>query len=97
MNDPVLFLLGAVALSALGGLIVWILSRPKREKFGSTIDTFTRDLDALAPPGQRSRRQPPRSPRQRQANGPRPTKVASSPRPGAATRPRPGPRPQPKK
>ena len=51
MNEPVLFLLGAVALSALGGLIVWVLSRPRREKFGNTIDTFSRDLSALAPPG----------------------------------------------
>ena len=56
MNEPVLFLLGAVALSALGGLIVWVLSRPRREKFGNTIDTFSRDLSALAPPGRGSGR-----------------------------------------
>lgn len=51
MTTPILFLLGAVALSALGGLIVWIASRPRPERFGSTIETFSRDLDALAPPG----------------------------------------------
>jgi hypothetical protein len=53
VSTPILFLLGAVALSALGGLVVWIASRPRPERFGSTIDTFTRDLDALAPPGSR--------------------------------------------
>ncbi len=62
MTTPVLFLLGAVALSALGGLVVWVLSRPRPERFGSSIETFHRDLDALAPPG---RAKPNRAPRQR--------------------------------
>ncbi len=49
MNTPILFLLGALALSMLGGMVVWLSSRPRKERFGSTIETFSRDLDALAP------------------------------------------------
>ena len=56
MSEAVLFLLGAVALSALGGLVVWVLNRPRREKFGTTIDVFNRGLNALAPPGSRGGR-----------------------------------------
>lgn len=100
MNTPILFLLGAVALSALGGLVVWIASRPRPEKFGSAMDTFNRDLDALAPPnGNRSgrthqahtvRSQP------RRVAGHAPASKPTSPQDAATSgaRPKPGPRPR---
>lgn len=93
MNEPVLFLLGAVALSALGGLIVWVLSRPRREKFGNTIDTFNRDLSALAPPGRnqsRKRRQ------KRPSDAPPVRRTAPGPRSAQSTptQPTPARRPQ---
>jgi len=94
MNTPVLFLLGAVALSALGGMAVWIASRPRPEKFGSSIDTFTRDLDALAPPGSVK----PGQKRTHPVAGAKPGKPASRPSTSqpspASARPKPGPRPQ---
>ncbi len=99
MNTPILFLLGAVALSALGGIVVWVASRPRPEKFGSSIETFNRDLDALAPPGskpQRTRR--PMRPTGTQAGagsktGHRPG--PTQPQPATAqARPKPGPRPR---
>ena len=92
MNSPILFLLGAVALSALGGLVVWIASRPRPERFGSTIDTFNRDLDALAPPGSR-----PASPaRPMVRSGQQEHRVSEEAQTGSSStpeRPRPGPRP----
>ncbi|MDW3176208.1 MAG: hypothetical protein R8J94_02360 [Acidimicrobiia bacterium] len=93
MTTPILFLLGAVALSALGGLIVWIASRPRPERFGSTIDSFNRDLDALAPPGtqkQRSADHARSAPARRQHAAPGPTNGRQNP---TGDRPRPGPRP----
>lgn len=66
MTAPVLFLIGAVTLSTLGGLLVWMLSRPKKERFGESIHTFRKDLHAIAPP-------PPPQPRTRP--GPRPTQT----------------------
>jgi hypothetical protein len=88
VTTPILFLLGAVALSALGGVVVWIASRPRPERFGSAIDTFNRDLDALAPPG--AQKQKTRqvdhdrsAPARRQHFAPGPVE----------DRPRPGPRP----
>ena len=105
MNEPMLFLLGAVALSALGGLIVWILSRPRRERFGSTIDTFSKDLSALAPPGA-SRKGSSAKPQTRGARpaatggrpGPRPTVAQRPPQtvPGNGGRPAPRSRPGPR-
>lgn len=102
MNTPILFLLAAVALSALGGMVVWIASRPRPEKFGSSIDTFNRDLNALAPPGSQKKqsRRPARPARpaatQRSSAsaksgdlGPRPQQPATS-----QGRPKPGPRPR---
>ena len=56
MNTPVLFLLGALALSALGAMIVWAASRPRKERFGSSVQSFSQNLDALAPPGQKRQR-----------------------------------------
>lgn len=102
MNTPILFLLGAVALSALGGLVVWIASRPRPEKFGSSIDTFNRDLNALAPPGsrpQRSRRATRPASHQAGArnSGGRPGSRPSQQQPATAqARPKPGPRPGPR-
>lgn len=49
MTTPVLFLLGAVGLSVVLGLVVWLFSRPRKQKFGSSIDAFNNDLSALAP------------------------------------------------
>lgn len=89
MSNPVLFLLGAVALSSLGAMVVWLLSRPRKERFGSSIDSFNRDLSALAPPG--SRPNPPASPR---TPGPRPAEAQA--RDGAPPRRTPGPSPRPK-
>jgi hypothetical protein len=92
VSTPILFLLGAVALSALGGLVVWIASRPRPERFGSTIDTFTRDLDALAPPGSRQSNQARPMVRTGRSEHREPgegqTGVSSAPAPA-----RPGPRP----
>jgi len=92
VNTPILFLLGAVALSALGGLVVWIASRPRPERFGSTIDSFNRDLDALAPPGSR-----PASPAgQMVRSGQHEHGVSEEAQTGSSStqaRPRPGPRP----
>ncbi len=88
-----LFLVGALSLAALGALAVWIASRPRRERFGSTIDTFSRDLDALAPPGQN--RQPPpagRQPSHRGASSPTAHRRTAAAAPAQA-RPKPGPRP----
>lgn len=90
MNEPVLFLLGAVALSALGGLIVWVLSRPRREKFGSTINSFSRDLNALAPPGQSPNRK-----RQRPAGLARPQGTKSNNASNNGANNGAGPRPNP--
>jgi hypothetical protein len=92
-NAPVLFLLGAVTLSLLGGMVVWLLNRPRKERFGSSIDTFNRDLDALAPPG--TRRAGPtqqRPPAQTHARRSSPNGVPSSP--GVGPRPAPGPNPR---
>lgn len=103
MSIPVLFLLGAVALSALGGMGVWIASRPRPEKFGSSIETFNRDLDALAPPG--SRKNSRRQARSHPVAGTNSTSRTHSARQGSSThqqsssasaRPKPGPRPQPR-
>ena len=66
MTAPVLFLVGAVALSLLGALVVWLLSRPKKERFGESIHAFRKDLRAIAPP------KPPPAER-RDRPGPRPT------------------------
>lgn len=52
-NAPVLFLVGALTLAALATLVVWIASRPRKVRFGQSIETFNRDLNALAPPGTR--------------------------------------------
>lgn len=49
MSPPVLFLLGAVALSMLGAMFVWLSSRPRKQRFGHSIHSFSRDLHALAP------------------------------------------------
>ena|GEM_PF-2644245 len=94
MNTPILFLLGAVALSGLGGIIVWIASRPRPERFGSSIDTFNRDLDALAPPGSKSHgRRParPLRPNAQRPNSPRansqPARRSPAPTNGAGPRP----------
>lgn len=111
MTTPILFLLGALALSALGGVIVWIGSRPRPERFGSTIDTFNRDLDALAPPGspKRSTGRAGSAPARRQAprqqlgpqRQPQPRTAKSQargdgPTPNTAVRSRPRPGPRPK-
>ena len=100
MSEAVLFLLGAVALSALGGLIVWVLSRPRQEKFGNTIDSFSKDLNALAPSGSAKRRRkrpapaaPAPTDAKRSPSGP---KQSGPPRRNGAVvqihpRPRPGP------
>ncbi len=90
MSSPVLFLLGAVALSSLGAMVVWLLSRPRKERFGSSIDSFNRDLSALAPPGSRPTTPPAASPR---TPGPRPDARARN---GAPARRAPGPSPRPK-
>ena len=66
MTAPVLFLLGALTLSMLGGLLVWMLSRPRKERFGESIHTFRRDLHAIAPP-------PPPKPQTKP--GPRPSQT----------------------
>ena len=52
MTAPVLFLMGAIALSLLAATIVWLLSLPRKERFGESIHLFRRDLDALAPPSE---------------------------------------------
>lgn len=99
MNTPVLFLFGAVALSALGGLVVWIASRPRPERFGSTIDTFSRDLSALAPPvkkGQRSgSRRTGAAGAARRVERPQARRRAPGPkqRPASTSAQRPGPQP----
>lgn len=85
MNTPVLFLVGALALAGLMAMLVWLASRPKRERFGQSIDTFNRDLSALAPP---DRRPSPRSGAHRPGSPPAMGQAARS----AAGRP--GPRPQ---
>lgn len=69
MTAPVLFLVGAVTLATLGGLLVWMLSRPRKERFGESIHTFRKDLHAIAPP-------PP--PRPRAKPGPKPTQTGKS-------------------
>lgn len=86
MSDPVLFLLGAVALSVLGAMTVWLLNRPRKVRFGSSIDSFNRDLNALAPPGSRPATPPPGS----RAPGPRRPEASAPPRraPGPNPRPR---------
>jgi hypothetical protein len=66
VTAPVLFLLGAVTLSILGAMVVWLLSRPRKERFGESIHSFRQDLSALAPP-------PPAPPRSRP--GPRPSET----------------------
>ncbi len=88
MTTPILFLLGAVALSALGGVVVWIASRPRQERFGSTIDTFNRDLDALAPPGAQ-----PKKTRQVDHARSAPARRQHAGSGPVEDRPRPGPRP----
>ncbi len=87
MTVAVQFLIGAAALAALGALGVWIASRPRRERFGSTINSFSNDLNALAPPGQR---RPQRDMRRRPVStgARRPAAPEASPGP----RPKPGPR-----
>lgn len=90
MTIPVLFLLGAFGLSFVLGVIVWLFSRPRKQKFGSSIDTFKGDLSALAPPvrrGQSRRHGGVHGSHARHAN-PR-----SQPH-GAGSRPKPGPRPR---
>ncbi len=89
-GSPVLFLLGAVALSSIGAMVVWLLSRPRKERFGSSIDSFNRDLSALAPPGSRPAA-PPTNPR---TPGPRPEDARA--RNSAPARRAPGPNPRPK-
>ena len=49
MTIPVLFLVGAVGLSVVLSVVVWLFSRPRKPKFGSTVETFSSDLSALAP------------------------------------------------
>ncbi len=49
MTIPMLFLLGAFGLSVVLAIIVWLVSRPRKQKFGSSIDSFNNDLAALAP------------------------------------------------
>ena len=66
MTAPVLFLLGALTLSMLGGLLVWMLSRPRKERFGESIHSFRRDLHAIAPP---------RPPKPQAKPGPRPSQT----------------------
>lgn len=56
MTAPVLFLLGAIALALLGATIVWLLSLPRKARFGESIHLFRRDLDALAPPNEEAPR-----------------------------------------
>ena len=82
MTIPVLFLIGAVGLSAILGIVVWLVSRPRKPKFGSTVETFSNDLSALAP----SRRAG------GGRNGTHPDYVAQGQ--AATTRPKPGPRPR---
>lgn len=89
MTTPVLFLLGAVALSALGGLVVWVLSRPRPERFGSSIDTFHRDLDALAPPGRAKPSRTLRKPGIPPMKSPAPMRPAVNPPRQTARRPTP--------
>lgn len=48
MNTNVMFLVAAVVLSAVGALVVWLFSRPRRPK-GSSVEQFSRHLDALSP------------------------------------------------
>lgn len=69
MTAPVLFLVGAVTLSTLGGLLVWMLSRPRKERFGESIHTFRKDLHAIAPPPQHQPRAKP---------GPKPTQTGQN-------------------
>jgi len=105
VTTPVLFLLGAVALSALGGMGVWIASRPRPEKFGSSIETFSRDLDALAPPGTRPSPTRPSSSKRpqfpaRKSAPPAARGVPQAGNPSSAEKPQPknvapGPRPKP--
>lgn len=106
MNTPVLFLLGAVALSALGAMIVWAASRPRKERFGSSVQSFSQNLDALAPPGQQRRpnqqlRRPAQTANRRTVDRPAPGGPPHQPGPAAhganqpvARRPRPGPTPR---
>ena len=82
MTIPVLFLIGAVGLSVVLGLVVWLFSRPRKPKFGSTVDTFSSDLSALAP----SRRNGDGR------SGTHPGYVRNGQAP--TTRPKPGPRPR---
>ena len=82
MTIPILFLLGAVGLSIFLGVVVWLFSRPRKPKFGSTVETFSSDLSALAP-----LRRPGDS-----RNGTHPGYV--SPTRADSTRPKPGPRPR---
>lgn len=56
MTIPVLFLVGALGLSFVLGVIVWLVSRPRKQKFGSTIDSFNNDLSAMAPSRSHARR-----------------------------------------
>ena len=105
MNTAVLFLLGAVALSALGAMIVWAASRPRKERFGSSVQSFSQNLDALAPPGQKRRptQQLHRPAQTANRRAPGHAAPGGSPRPGpnprgvnqpVAQRPRPGPTPR---
>lgn len=84
MNTPVLFLVGALALAGLLAMLVWLASRPKRQRFGHSIDSFSRDLSALAPP---NRRPSPRNGSHRPGTPPMGADQARSDT-------RPGPRPQ---
>jgi hypothetical protein len=51
----VAFLLVAVALSAIGSAIL-LLRQRKPSGLSNSVDSFRREMDALAPPDQRPRR-----------------------------------------
>ena len=84
MTIPVLFLVGALGLSFVLGLIVWLVSRPRKQKFGSTIDSFHNDLSAMAPSRLHSRR----------TSGGLHRGAGAPHRQAAKARPKPGPRPR---
>lgn len=72
MTTPVLFLVGAIGLSVVLGVGVWLFSRPRKQKFGSSIDAFHNDLSALAPRKESVYQQPAHRQGPRSKPGPRP-------------------------
>ena len=47
--SALVFLGGALGVFMLLSLVAWFAQRPRRRRFGSSIDQFRDEMDALAP------------------------------------------------